>query len=113
MSFDVKKCKSMHIGKSGPSEYYVKDDEGNIHKIEHVNQEKDLGVILDKNLNFDVHIKSKVSIANRNLGLIYKKITYLDQIIFKQLYKALVRPHLEYALVIRNPCLKYRKNTNR
>ena len=87
----------------------IKDNEGNIHKIEHVNQEKDLGIIFDKNLNFDVHIKSKVTIANRNLGLIYKKFTYLDQIIFKQLYKALVRPHLEYASIVWNPCLKYQK----
>ena len=53
----------MHMGNSEPSEYYIKDNEGNIHKTEQVNQEKDLGVIFDKNLNFDVHIKSKVNIA--------------------------------------------------
>ena len=109
MSVNVKKSKSMHIGKSEPSEHYMKDNEGNIYKIEHVNQEKDLGIIFDKNLNFDVYIKSKISIANRNLGLIHKKITYLDQIMFKQSCKALVRPHLEYASVVWNPCLKYKK----
>ena len=74
----------VHIGKSEPSEYYINDYEGNINKIEQVYQEKDLGVIFDKNLNFDAHIKSKVTTANRNIGLIYKKITYLDQIMFKQ-----------------------------
>ena len=31
---------------------------------------------------------------------------------FKQLYKALVRPHLGYASVIWNPYFKYQKNTN-
>ena len=61
MSFNVKKCKSMHIGKNEPSEYYIEDTKGNKHKIEQVNQEKDLGVIFDKNLNFDIHIlKSKL-----------------------------------------------------
>ena len=43
--FNVKKCKSMHIGKSEPREYYIKDNEGNIHKNEQVNQEKDLYLI--------------------------------------------------------------------
>ena len=61
MSFNVKKCKSMHIGKNEPSEYYIEDTKGNKHNIEQVNQEKDLGVIFDKNLNFDIHIlKSKL-----------------------------------------------------
>ena len=41
-------CKSMHKGKSEPSEYHIKDNEGMAHKIEQVQQEKDLGVIFDE-----------------------------------------------------------------
>ena len=37
-----------------------------------------------------------------------KKFTYLDKEMFLQLYKALVRPHLEYASVIWNP--RYKKD---
>ena len=85
MSFNVNKCKIMHIGKSEPK--YIKDNVSNTHKIEQANQEKDLGVIFDKRINFQEHIKNKVNVANRNLGLIYKKFTYVDQTMFKQYIK--------------------------
>ena len=60
-------------------------------------------------LYFQVHKKNKVNIANRILSLIHKKFTYLDQTVFKQLHRALVRPHLEYDSVIWNPYYKYQK----
>ena len=62
-----------------------------------MNEEKDLGVIFDDNLIFNKHIGSKVKIANRNLGLIFKNFTFMNKEIFLQLYKSMVRPHLEYA----------------
>ena len=42
--FNVNKCKTMHLGtKTGrSSEYFMKDDNKIIHKIQQVNQEKDL-----------------------------------------------------------------------
>ena len=65
--------------------------------IEKMDAEKDLSVIIDKSLTFTEHINSKIKIANRNLGLIFRTFTYLDKDIFMNLYKSLVRPHLEYA----------------
>ena len=64
-----------------------------------MDSEKDLGVIIhvDKSLTFTEHINFKIKIANRNLGLIFRTFTYLDKDIFMNLYKSLVRPHLEYA----------------
>ena len=58
--------------------------------IESVDSEKDLGVVIDKSLSFDEHISSKISIANRNLGLIFRTFTFMDM--FLNLYKSLVRP---------------------
>ena len=54
--FDVDKCKVLHVDKSNPEhEYNMKINEVNrlIHKCE---EEKDLGVIFDKDLLFDAHI---------------------------------------------------------
>ena len=93
----------MHLGTKTASEYFMKDDNIIMHKIQRVNQEKDLGVIFDNELKFDEHIKHKVNIANRNLGIIYRKFSYLDQTMFNNLYKTMVRPHLECASVIWNP----------
>ena len=77
-------------------------------KIQQLESEKDLGVTFDDKWTFNKHIHLKVNIANRNLGLNAKSFTYLDKEMFLQLYKALGRPHLEYASVIWNP--RYEKD---
>ena len=77
------------------------------HAIEKVANEKDLGVIkIDSKLTFRDHITSKVNLANRNLGIIFRTFTFLDTEIFLNLYKSLVRPHLEYATVVWSPLYK-------
>ena len=70
--------------------YTMKKDEEEI-PIENVESEKDLGVIIDNTLTFTKHISSKIKLANKNLGLIFRTFTYLDKIIFKNLFKSLVR----------------------
>ncbi len=62
-----------------------------------VNEEKDLGVVMDKNLKFVAHIQTVVKKANRMLGVIKRTFKYIDKEVFLNLYKAIVRPHLEYA----------------
>ena len=65
------------------------------YEIEKVSSEKNLGVIMDKALNFSEHISSKINKANRNLGLIFRTFTYMDKEMFLNLYKSIVRPHVE------------------
>ena len=76
MLFNTKKCKHLHIGPSNPCDYFMPSDLGV------VEEEKDLGVIIDRKLNFRQHIAKKVSIANRNLGIIYRTFTYLNPEMF-------------------------------
>ena len=71
MLFNTKKCKHLHIGSSNdPCDFFMPSDLGAV-PIEKVEEEKDMGVIIDRKLNFRQHVAKKVSIANRNLGIIY------------------------------------------
>ena len=75
-------------------------------ELEHVFEEKDLGVIVDADLSFEDHITAKVKKANQIMGLIRRSFAYLDEKSFVKLYTALVRPHLEYAQSVWSPHLK-------
>jgi hypothetical protein len=66
-------------------------------------KEKDLGVLVENNLEFDQHIKGRVGRANRLLGLIKIGFACLDQEVFMNLYPVLVRPLLEYCVQVWSP----------
>ena len=106
IKFNAKKCKSMHIGKSNPKTvYYMKERNQKI-PLEQVTEEKDLGVTFCETLKFDKHILNCVNKTNKTLGIVKRSFTYMDKNMFMQLYKALIRPHIEYATVVWNPYLK-------
>ena len=67
------------------------------HQLEVVDHEKDLGVIVDCELKFDLHIAEKINKASKMLGITRRSFLHLDKESFLILYKALIRPHLEYA----------------
>lgn len=85
-------------------------DEGfynvDLRKLKTVEVEKDLGVHIDNKLQFEDHIYIIVKKANGLLGMIRRSFIFLDEIMFKQLYVAIVRPHLEYAAPVWNPHTK-------
>ena len=63
-------------------------------------EQKDIGVIVDSNLGFDKHINQKINKANSIMAVIRKSFTTLHQHNFVPLYKALVSSHLDYAISI-------------
>jgi len=71
-------------------------------KLETVDEENDLGVIVSKYLKWDKQCSQAVKKTNRMLGVI-KKITDRSKETIMPLYKSLVRPHLEYCLPIWSP----------
>ena len=73
------------------------------HEMEHVFEEKDLGVIVDSDLTFD--ISSKIRTANAIVGLIRRSFSYLDCKSFVKMYTLFVRPHIEYAQSVWAPYL--------
>ena len=107
LKFHPGKCKVMRLTPprtAGPSvnPFYSMDDL----RLEIVDKEKDLGIIIDEKLTFEDHINSKVNKANSLTGMIRRTFSYFDETIFKQLFVSLVRPHLEYGAPIWNPHTK-------
>ena len=93
------KCKCMHMGeKNEKHPYRIGNTEVTV-----TTEEKDLGVTIDNQLKFHRHTNIVVNKANQILGLIAKTFETLDEEILPRLYKALVRPHLEYGNVIWGP----------
>ena len=66
--------------------------------LEHVLEEKDLGIIIDSELTFEAHIEAKLGTANQMLGLIRRSLTCCTAEIVIPLYKAFVRQHLEFVV---------------
>ena len=106
MFFHIKKCKYLHIGKYLPDTQHIMTVDQNPTEVRQVTSEKDLGVIFDEKLICRDHISKKAALANRNLGLIFRSFTYIDKAMFLNLYKSLVRPHLEYATSVWSPMYK-------
>ena len=63
---------------------------------ENVRCEKDLGVLTDHKLNFDLHIAEKIKKTNSMLAIIKKCFMKLNCQSLSVLIRTLVRPHLEY-----------------
>jgi hypothetical protein len=96
------KCKLIHYGRNNLEFDYFMDG----HKVEAVNEERDLGVTFDGSLKFSIHIRNIVNKANSRLGIIKRNFSNISKEVLLPLYKSLVRPLLEYCSVIWNPILK-------
>ena len=83
----------------------MQDSNGQTIQLERVGSEKDLGVIIDKDLKFSDHITSITVKALRVLFTIKRTIITRNSEVILKLYKALVRPLLEYAQVVWQPRL--------
>ena len=102
MSFNVNKCKVMHIGTNNPKNKYRMDGI----ELEVVSEEKDLGVLISSNMKPSQHCTQIADKANKILGLIKRSIVYKNEQTILKLYKSLVRPHLEYAQQFWSPTQK-------
>jgi len=72
-------------------------------KLEHVNEEKDLGVIISEDLKWEKQCSSAVSKANRILGIIKRNFVDKSKETVLLSYKSLIMPHLEYCCQVWSP----------
>ena len=89
----------MHLGKQNKRfDYYM-----NNQKLDVVNEEKDLGVLITDYLKSSSQCRQAYGKASRVLGIISRTISYKTPTVLLKLYKTLVRPHLEYCIPVWSP----------
>ena len=102
LPFNVDKCKVLHIGNCNPCRRYKMNGK----QLKHIDNEKDLGVIVDNELKFHKQSAAAVKKANSSLGLIKKSFAMLDRQTLPLLYTSMVRSLLEYGNVAWGPFYK-------
>jgi len=102
MKFNIEKCSVLHIGRNNAEHKY----ELNHNLLKANNAKRDLGVMVDSKIKFAEHCNSVVHSANATLGMIKRTITSRNKDSMVRLYKALVRPKLEYCVQVWRPFLK-------
>ena len=99
LEFHPQKCKFMTIGKDDLNIKYMLKDQ----KLQKVKEEKDIGVIIDDQLDFESHISEEINKATKMFGLLRRSFNCLDRKTFTCLYKSMVRTHLDYASSVWSP----------
>ena len=104
LTFHPGKCVNLRITlrkDTEPHVYHLGNDD-----LKNVDEVKDLGVTVDGKLKFESHISGKVNKANQLWGAIKKAFKHMNPDIFKKLFCAHIRPHIEYAVQFWAPYLR-------
>jgi len=91
----------MHFAYNNPRLYY--DIDGL--QLQVLSEEKDLGVIICRDLKWEKQCNAAVRTANKILSMIKRNFVDRSPERITRLYKNLVRPHLEYCCSVWNPYL--------
>uniref|UniRef100_A0A803K2X2 Reverse transcriptase domain-containing protein n=1 Tax=Xenopus tropicalis TaxID=8364 RepID=A0A803K2X2_XENTR len=102
MRFNVDKCKVMHLGCKNMQAPYTLNGTALGKSI----MEKELGVLVDNKLGCSKQCQAAAARANKVLSCIKRGIDSREEGVILPLYRALVRPHLEYAVQFWSPVLK-------
>lgn len=100
LKFNERKCKVMHIklNKNPCKEYKLNDK-----VLNESEQEKDLGIVISDTLLWTDQINKCISKANQMICWIVRNFTLREKCVMLRIYKALIRPHLEYGVQLWNP----------
>ena len=102
MLFNFGKCKCLPTGPGNTGMNYEMG--GTI--LSKTVKEKDLGVTMNANMKVSEQCIIAASKGNQILGMIRQNISYKEKSLIVPLYKAIVRPHLEYCIQAWNPHLR-------
>ena len=102
MLFNLGKCKCLHTGPRNTGMNYEMG--GTI--LSKTVKEKYLGVSMKANMKVSDQCRIAPSQGNQVIGMIRRNITYKENSLIVPLYKAIVRPHLEYCIQAWSPHLR-------
>ena len=98
LSFNVDKCKVMHIGKNNPKlEYTMRTENENRILIE-TREEKDLCVCTTNDLKHEKQVIAASQRAMTVLRSVKRAFVRFDIETFSIIYTTYIRPHLEYCI---------------
>ena len=82
-----------------PPQFLIGDSQ-----VENVDQTKYLGVIIDKNLNWDEHINSLRTKVSRGIGFLKYSRKFLPENTLSKMYRGIVEPHFRYCCSVWGNC---------
>jgi hypothetical protein len=107
LKFHPQKCNLLTIGRQpADARRYTLTTDGVTTDLTRVTAETDLGVTWKQDLSFSEEAAKRAKKGNSIMGIIRRSYSNLTPSNFSLLFKALVRPHLEYAAPVWSPHLK-------
>ena len=97
------KCKVLHIGKNNPRNLYLLNDV----RLPQTESEVDLGVTVNQYWSWDSQIKKAIGKANACTAWVIRSVLCREPPVVTNIYKSLIRPHLEYCIQLWSPVPHY------
>jgi hypothetical protein len=106
MKFNTAKCSVMHLGVNNPHNTYTLDES----ILKSSEAERDIGVIVQEDAKFGDQCSKSAAKCYRIIGQIRRSFQQRDPKLMMSIFNTYVRPHIEYAVQVWNPCLQKYKD---